>query len=209
MKRLSNRRVDFKEVKKPILIVCEDSKSSVIYFRKKIKDLHVNPVDVEVDGDSDSSPISVVNYAIERKKAQLRQSKKSGTEEYEQIYCVMDVDDHPSIKDAIMKARANSLIPIVSNQCFELWYLLHFMQYSTAHIHRDNIEREFSKLLGTKYNKADENIYEILKSKGNEQNAIALAKKLIVSAESESTQIDPHRNPSTTVFVLIEKLNSL
>jgi len=209
MKRLSNRKTSFREVKKPILIVCEDSKSSVLYLRNKIIDLRLNPIDVEVDGNSDSTPVSVVNYAIERKKEQKRKATKEGTEEYGEVYCVMDVDDHPSIKKAIQQAKDNSLIPIVSNQSFELWYLLHFIEYSTAYIHRDDIVKKLKSYLGKEYEKADNKIYEFLKVKGNEEKAIQNSKKLKQSAETESDERNPLRNPSTDVFMLIEKLNSL
>ncbi len=74
--RIKNRRINFKEVKKPVLIVCEDSKSSVLYFKSKIKHLYLNPIDVEVDGNSDSSPVSVVKYAMERKKKNKNEKLK-------------------------------------------------------------------------------------------------------------------------------------
>lgn len=205
--RISNRKTQFREVKKPILIVCEDSKSSIYYLRSKIKDLNLSPIDIEVDGNSDSSPNSVVKYAIRRKKEQTSKAKKNGIEEYESIYCVMDVDEHATLKNAIQQALDNALIPIVSNQSFELWYLLHFMEYSTAFIHRDDILKKLKVHLGKEYDKADSKIYEHLK--GGEDKAIQNAKKLKQSAEIESNQRQPLRNPSTDVFILIEKLNSL
>jgi hypothetical protein len=207
--RLSNRKTDFKPVKKPILIVCEDSKSSVLYLEAKIKDLYINPIDIKVDGNSESSPISVVDYALEKKLEHKKKVKKEGIEDYEAIYCVMDVDDHPSIKPAINKAQANELVPIVSNQCFELWYLLHFIEYSTAFLHREEIYKLLDKKLGKDYDKADKNIFELLNSKGSELKAIQTAKKLKASAIEDSTEINPLRNPSTDVFILIEKLNSI
>jgi hypothetical protein len=207
--RVSNRKTNFREVKKPILIVCEDSKSSVFYFKAKIKDLNLNPVDVEVDGNSNSSPDSVVKYAVKRKNAQKKKAQKEGIEEYEFIYCVMDVDDHPTLKNAIQQAIDNNIIPIVSNQSFEIWYLLHFMEYSTAYIHRNDIVKKLKIYLGKEYEKSDNKIYELLKSKGSEEKAIENAKKLIQSAENDSDERNPLRNSSTNVYVLIEKLKDL
>ncbi len=207
--RLSNRKTSFKEVKKPILIVCEDSKSSVLYLREKIRELRINPVDVEVDGRSDSTPHSVVQYAIGRKKEQKKKAKKEGIEEYEAIYCVMDVDEHPTIKNAIQQALDNALIPIVSNQCFELWYLLHFMEYSTAYMHREEIAKRLKLHLGQEYDKADRKMYELIKAKGDEELAAQNSKRLRKAAEEDSDERNPSRNPSTDVFILIEKLNGL
>lgn len=207
--RITNRKTNFKEVPKPILIVCEDSKSSVFYLRSKIRDLRLSPVDIEVDGGADSSPSSVVKYAIDRKKEQKRQAKENQTEEYGDIYCVMDVDEHPTIKNAIQQAKDLGLVAIVSNQSFELWYLLHFMEYSTAYIHRDDLVRKLKSYLGKEYDKADDKIFKMLSSKGSEEKAIKNAKKLEVAALKDSDERFPLRNPSTEVYKLIEKLNQL
>lgn len=201
------RKTEFKAVKKPILIVCEDSKSSVLYLRAKTKDLRLHVTDVEVSGKSDSAPVSVVEYALERKKQNLREAKRNGTEPYDRIYCVMDVDDHPKLKEAIESALANGLIPIVSNECFELWYLLHFIDYSTKTRSRKEINKELEKYLGKKYDKSDTDIYSVIKSK--ELNALKNADRLYKDARKESNERYPMRNPSTEMHMLIEYLNSL
>ena len=121
----------------------------------------------------------------------------------------MDVDDHPTIKKAISQAKDNGLVPIVSNQCFELWYLLHFATYSTSYIHRTDIVKRLKIHLGTEYDKADRTICEILEAKGNEELAIQKAQKLRKSAEDDSFERDPLRNPSTDVYLLIETLNKI
>lgn len=172
---LKTRRTEFFTVPQPVLIVCEDAKSSVYYLRKKIKSLKLHNADVEVDGNSGSAPMSVVDYAIQRKKENKQEAKKKKQQPYGKIFCVMDVDDHPNLKAAIEKAIANGLTPIVSNECFELWYLLHFIDYSTKSRNRSEINKELTPLLGKEYQKADENIFE--KIRGNEAKAIALAKK--------------------------------
>jgi hypothetical protein len=204
---LKKRKTGVKHPKGPILIVCEDSKSSVFYLKDKIRNLRIIPL-VDVDGDSDPAPISVVNYAIERRKQQKREARERGIEEYRTVYCVMDVDEHPTIRQAIVKARDNGLVAIISNQCFELWYLLHFIDYSTAFLHRDEICRRLEKFIGKEYEKGDKAMYEILKRLGNEAKAIGLARRLKTAAQEESEEKDPLRNPSTDVFELIEKLNS-
>jgi len=106
-----------------------------------------------------------------------------------------------------LKANANGLIPIVSNQCFELWYLLHFMNFSTGYLHRKTVEEKLEQVIGKKYLKSDGTIYQLLKNKGDEKNAIHLSKKLKTSAEIDSDERNPLKNPSTDVYVLIERLN--
>ncbi len=206
MSWLKSRKKGFKPVKDPILIVCEDSKSSVYYLKEKVKSCGLSPDNVIVDGDSDSSPPSVVSYALQKRKEQKKQAKKEGIYEYEAVYCVMDVDDHPNLRDAIYRALDNGLIPIISNECFELWYLLHFVKYSTAHINRNELKRKLSSYLGINYDKSDDSIFDRIKD--NEHQAIDLARRLDISAQDESDERNPKRNPSTEVYILIEKINS-
>lgn len=206
MSWIKPRKKEFKDVRKPILIVCEDSKSSVYYLRAKVRSCGLSPDDVKVDGDSDSSPISVVDYAIKEKAKQLKLAKENKIYEYEAVYCVIDVDDHPTLKAALSKARDNKLISIVSNECFELWYLLHFIPYSTKHLSRRELEKQLTTHLGKPYDKGDDKIFYQIKDK--ESTAINIAKQLDSSALSESSERNPKRNPSTDVYVLIEAINS-
>ncbi|MBP7283058.1 MAG: RloB domain-containing protein [Leptospiraceae bacterium] len=208
MSFLKKRKTGTREVREPVLIVCEDSKSSVYYLKEKVKSARLTSTEVEVSGDSNSAPISVVDFAIERKRQQRIKAKKEGIYEYKEIYCVMDVDNHDTLRNAIIKAKDHLLLPIISNESFELWYLLHFTDQN-AHIERHKINKKLSEYLGKDYDKADEKIFEYLMQKGNEKNAIERAKKL----EKQSLDSDPDllikKNPTTDVYVLIEKINEL
>ena len=88
-----------------------------------------------------------------------------------------------------------------SNEAFELWYLLHFNYYDTAISRREYCEI-LSKLLGKKYTKKSDEIYELISSREN--NAINNAKRLLASYPYENPE---KNNPSTTVFKLVEELN--
>lgn len=206
---LKQRKSKFKNLRKPILIVCEDSKSSVFYLKKKARSKGLNPEDIVVTGDSGSAPISVVDYALDLREKRRKKSKKEGTLEYSEVFCVMDVDEHPSLKAAIIKAKANRLVPIVSNESFELWYLLHFTTYSTAFKNRAVLNRELSAFLGKNYEKGDDSMFELILQKGgSEATALELAARLDAAALAESVERDPLRNPSTQVYLLIEKINN-
>ncbi|RAX56793.1 hypothetical protein CCZ01_08400 [Helicobacter monodelphidis] len=76
---------------------------------------------IKTDNNSDSAPISVVEYAEGQNK----------TNTYDSTYCVFDKDTHTSFNQAISKIKNNrKLIHIISNPCFEYWILLHF-EYTT------------------------------------------------------------------------------
>ena len=191
------RETEYVSVPQPILIVCEDKKSAVFYLKAKIKSLRLHYADVVVDGDSGSAPISVVDYAI----------KKKGGKENQLVYCVMDVDDHTTLKTAIAKAKANGLRTIISNESFELWYLLHFIAYSTASLSRKQINKALSEKLAKSYDKGDKGIFEMIKA--HEGNAWKVAALLYKHAKENSTQRDPLINPSTEVHLLLTHLHKV
>ncbi|MBE1554150.1 RloB family protein [Sporosarcina limicola] len=62
---------------------------------------------------------------------------------YENIWAVFDKDDFPQddFDNAINKAGEMGMEVAWSNQCFELWYLLHF-SYSQSALHRDDISEK-------------------------------------------------------------------
>ncbi|MFE0691061.1 RloB family protein [Streptomyces xiamenensis] len=54
-------------------------------------------------------------------------------EDFDQVWCVFDVDDYSDIHQAVKKAGDLGIKLAVSNPCFELWLLLHHTPH-TAHI---------------------------------------------------------------------------
>ena len=100
----------------------------------------------------------------------------------------------------------------ISNDAFELWFLLHYEYYSSE-THRSNLQKHLTKKMGKKYNKNDLELYNKLKS--SQHQAIKYASKLwndheqnIGSYINETDKlIHKHNiNPYTTVYQLVEKL---
>jgi hypothetical protein len=83
-----------------------------------------------------------------------------------------------------------------------LWYLLHFHFYNTG-ISRPDYQNMLTQLLRHEYKKNSKMIYEELKDK--QQNAIKHAKRLLQKYDRPNPETD---NPSTTVHLLVEELNS-
>jgi hypothetical protein len=49
--------------------------------------------------------------------------------EIDEFWCVFDVEwprNHPGLKEAVQRARANDIYLAISNPCFEVWLILHF-----------------------------------------------------------------------------------
>ena len=247
---LKSRVAQFKEPEQfSILIVCEDSKSAVYYFERKVKECglsktatieKIDSFDIAVDVEGSkkgSAPKSVVDYAISKRDEYNKQAKKKGMYPYKAVYCVMDVDDHPTLNDAIDKIHSvnetnidSELIHIVSNENFEVWYLLHFMEYSTKELHRppskktksprkifippdQRIDKLIETFLGEDYEelKSYPQIFQLIKEKGgDEQQAIQYANKLAEYHREHSPNQPVYlSNPCTEVYRLIVKLNEL
>ncbi|TAF30956.1 MAG: RloB domain-containing protein [Oscillatoriales cyanobacterium] len=175
------------------LIVCEGEKTEPNYFKKFSVDARVINLDIKGEG---KNTRSLVEKAIELKN-------KSEYDGSDRFWCVLDRDingknsnDAQNFNAAMTLAKNNEIKVAYSNDAFELWYLLHFHFYNTG-ISRKDYQNMLTKLLGHEYQKNSETIYEELKSK--QQDAIKHAKNR-PNPESD--------NPSTTVHLLVEELNS-
>lgn len=184
----SSRKIDMREVKQRFLIVCEGEKTEPNYFRSFR--VPKNVIDVHGVGEN---PSRLVQSAIELKNQ----------DEYDQIWCVFDRDDW-SISDfnnAIKSAKKEGFGVAYSNEAFELWYLLHFEFLSTG-IPRSDYILKLTSLLGHKYKKNSETIYDELLEKQSTaiKNAENLVKEYIPHVPSRD-------NPSTAVHLLIKEIN--
>ena len=100
-----------------------------------------------------------------------------------------------------------------SNEAFELWFLLHFIFINSTIARKDynkKITENFRKLTGNKkykYDKVESVQLLIEKIKNKESEAIKNAKKLLKQYGDENSFLK--KNPSTTVHLLVEKLNKL
>ncbi len=186
----STRQLDIREVKQRFLIVCEGKKTEPYYF----KSFRVPKAVVSIEGAA-GDPTRLVNSAY----------KLANEDEYDQVWCVFDRDEGAwtaqNFNNALQNAKTYGFQVAYSNECFELWYILHFEFLNTG-LPRSDYEDKLSELLGVKYRKNDSTIYQQLLAK--QEIAIKYARKLLESYDP----IDPERNnPSTTVHLLVEALN--
>ncbi|QLG10998.1 RloB domain-containing protein [Deinococcus sp. D7000] len=193
IKEVGSKRKSRQE-KKVYLIVCEGTKTEPLYFTE-MRRQHKLAIGVEICG-TGCNTLSLINQAIK--------IKASSSTTFDQVWCVFDRDDFPrdNFTNAIFKAESNGLRLAWSNQCFELWYLLHF-RYTTGFLDRDSIYRELGTLLGGTYNKNQQGIYKLLYARQN--TAIENSKKLEIY-QKENGGLPSDSNPWTKVHELIEEL---
>ncbi len=181
-----------------ILILCEDTKSSRDYFARFPHDS--NLVEIECVGTGRNTD-GLMEHAVRKAEESRR-----GCSQYERIWVVFDKDEFPekNFNRAFDLAKTqNRITPCWSNECFELWYLLHFHYRDTA-IERNDLWPELSRLLGKPYDKADDQLYDTLADKL--ETALRNARKL---AHVNEQNREPRRNPSTRVHELVDALLKL
>lgn len=185
----------------PVLVLCEDSKSS----RRYLEDANAyfrSFASVEVSHCGKTDPLGIVREAI-----------AACTKKYEFAYCVIDRDTHPSFDDAVRLANQNpeKVSLIVSYPCYEFWLLLHFGKTRKPYARAGKFSA--GDLLVKDLTAA-----HILMHEYEKGSCIGLFEDLLdrlPSAMKWSEQIlteakqDGEMNPSTNLHRLIEKLHDL
>lgn len=202
------RRKASKEPRKSILIVSEGSKTEPIYFKSLKRNLRLAMIEVEIIGEG-AAPINVVDRAIELREERKRLATKSIAKvAYEVIYCVIDVEapvPHESLARAIDKAKGNKLDVILSNPCFEFWYILHFRKTSAPFNSSQKVKSTLRNIHPA-YNESDTTIFEVLSNKTD----VAVKNSKEVLKEQHNDEEDLRNcNPSTHVHKIVEYLQKI
>lgn len=191
------RKPSTKQPKRVIRIYTEGKKTEPDYFNSIRTELRLREIDIKVCGLADHT-INLVEHVIDRKS----QEKDIDTE----WWVVFDKDDHTDFNRAIERAESEGICVAYSNECFELWFILHYILLDSS-IGRKNYNKKLSGLVNQNYDKTCSNMYELIKDK--EQQAIRHAKILEKKHDKEGNHSQVKRDPSTTVYKLVERLRML
>lgn len=111
-----------RHVYRRILVVSEGEVTERQYVERFGQVLRTNGANVSViTAHAGSDPVSVVEKCIEKRKEE-RYSKREG---FDHCVCLVDVDSHAHLDDAIALAHSNDITVIVTNVKFEQWLLWH------------------------------------------------------------------------------------
>lgn len=187
------------------LIVTEGIKTEPNYFnaiKKIINQNYRERIQIEVSGEGDNT----VNL-FEIAKGYAEKNPNG----YKHVWVVYDTDDFPKENiDAVSvlcKENSNNdrqYHAIWSNQCVELWYLLHF-SFMQSDLHRKEYFPKLDECLQSinagKYEKNREDMYDVLNPYMDDaiRNAKALSEINRGKSPSESA-------PGTMIFEFIEKI---
>jgi RloB-like protein len=227
-----------------LFILMEDESSNFYYLQDKIKYCNLNPNNIlyELKNSSDIGNKTQANRIVAEtlklvanRNAALKERIDEDADTpidyvpFTEIYCVIDLDHNhlepktgdshlAQAQNAIQTAqvRGINIALILSNECFEIWYILHFQDINEplyrknsknkAQIRTDktnSIEFLQNQYLGRNSKKFKYYFNKITEKGGSETNAITRAKALATTI----THTNPLHNPSTDMYILIERLN--
>lgn len=204
-KQLSRRKAKRSPYAK-VIIVCEGEKTEPHYFAGVQEYYELNTANIEITGETGSSPRSILSYARQR----YREAKDAG-DEFDKVFCVFDKDNHAGYYEVCQEI--DSAVPketfyhITSVPCFEYWLLLHFV-YTTrpyeslpGNSSANQVLSDLRNYIPT-YKKGDRGIFLALLEQLPQ--AKVYAQKTLDIAMRSGTD-----NPTTKVHHLVEFLQTI
>ncbi len=187
-----------------IYIYCNGEIAEPTYFKEFKDHLRSRTITISYNRFKRSSPWELIEKVVAEKSA-LTSRGRFVNEDGDQCWCVFDVDEfwnqNPTkFKAAVKLAKDHDIHLAWSNECFELWYLLHFQVLQTGVSRNDyttKLKTHFRRLGGKAYTKNCGVFDQILEK---QPEAIKNAKQIFQANKVEN-------NPSTAVFELVEEIN--
>lgn len=194
MARDFTRKTGVKKVHPRVLVLCEDSTSSLNYLEEASQRYRSNAI-VKIVHPGKTHPSGIIDDAIKQKK------------NYDAIYCVLDRDEHDRWDESLQKAKENNIEIIPSYPCYEYWLLLHF-KYSRRAFNRQG-KKSPGDVLNEELKKFD--FFKDYK-KGNSKGLFLKLEEFLERAKNNADRClkdvekDPVSvNPSTHIHKLIAK----
>ena len=191
-----------RNIRKTFHIICEGENTEPDYFNA----FELNNAMVKSFGKGEQRKRLVESTIKYIKENRIKIDKT------EEVWVVFDFDiieaDAPRIRqdfnNAIELAEKHKIKCATSNDCFELWYVLHFL-YTDAQHRREWYSEKLSEELGIRYSKdkaVSKKMYSLLKDK--QATAIRNAIKL---AATHIHELPCDKNPHSSVHELVVSLN--
>lgn len=204
------KRLARQDYQKLYLIFTEGTKTEPAYFAGFKRAIEANAdarILIEIVGVGEATT-KLMPFAIEfAEKYEIENAE---------IWLVSDKDDFPDAQFNAMvqqcaradgrKWKNNYWHAAWSNECFELWFLLHFSFYQAAASRQEYyrmLNAQFKKMGLGKYEKNADRLFEIMSEKGNPRLAIMYARKLY---EEKKSLLPSRAKPCTAVYLLVQEL---
>lgn len=129
-KNLQRAKRKARTMKKRILICIEGENTEKMYFqtlRQHIGSPTKTSVDFDIRKPSGSDPMSILKGCL------------NNTNEYSERFCVIDVDQHQNLEQALSLAAKKGVSIVVTNIKFEVWLLWHIGDFPNSYMSSSDI----------------------------------------------------------------------
>lgn len=196
------RSFECKPQKLGYYIIYTDTKKTeenyITGYRKSLPAEFQNKIEIQIEKEKTSNLIaSCCEYL--RKNPQYRSA-----------WIIFDKDQVSNFNEIIQEANSKGIQVAWSNPCIEMWFSGYFgkMQCIDSVTCCNNFSILYKQKTGKKYDKSEEEIYNILKTFGDECIAIKYFKTKYYS--NQKNKIAPADQICTsTMFLLIEAINNI
>ena len=148
--------------------------------------------------DTGMTPATLVRRAREHVRTGRRRRRDP---DFDEIWCVFDVDQHPHLQQAVNNARQSAIEVAVSNPCIELWLVLH-VENQTAWISRHDVQQRSHELGLTRGKSIPEAACKTL----TDAFEAAKVRAEALDERHEGNGSPPRTNPSTDIWRLVDRL---
>lgn len=201
-----------------ILIVCEDEKTEPYYFQR-LKILFPEETVFIREIGTGRKPKGIIEQATVEREKLSAEAKKS----VDEVWVVFDKDDEGNNATTLLSfiqaweiAEKEKIEIAFSNEVFELWLLLHFIEVDEdkplgrkdIYVKLESFIKSFTEHQDFIYQHGNTEIIDIVLEKGNEEQATARAERLNQYHIDLKNQ-PVNANPSTTVSKLVRRLRNL
>jgi RloB-like protein len=143
-----------------------------------------------------TTPFELVKSAAAQRRQDLR---NAGTgSEFDQYWCIFDVDEHPKLPEALNMAQANNIKIALSSPCLELWFLLHFGNQTAS------IERHPAQKRSEHYLKCSKDLTEAALDLLVENFATAKSRAQALAMKHDADGSRRPWNPHSEVWKLVD-----
>jgi hypothetical protein len=128
-------------------------------------------------------------------------SPKNSFEASDEVWAIFDRDEHPRFDEALRLCAREGISVGLSNPCFEVWLLLHFIDFDRPE-HRDQVQR----LLRTHCPEYDPHRRKTVNCDNLMQHLRAAEDRAERITARRTEEGMPLGSPSTTVFELTRRI---
>ena len=188
-----------RETRGVVRVIAEGTVTEPDYLARYAQE-HRDRIRVSIDpAPKWSDPVSLVRET--RRQKRMRSPRDP---EFDEFWCVFDVDAHDDVNRAVAEARDAGIETAISNPCFELWLVLH-LEDQTAHVDRHKIQRR-ARDLGLLDDKSiPDSAWSQLAGGFDDAKRRAQALDAMHAGDGR----DPGSNPSSGVWRLIDRIRDV